>query len=94
MALAEETKRIVGSFDLSDADLNTGVKEFLRQMGEFSLPWASPGHALPPRGRPPFFWPPAVFLASSLSPCANGRAPVSCGRHFRLLTASSIQMRD
>ncbi|KAL8413475.1 hypothetical protein RB594_004925 [Gaeumannomyces avenae] len=34
MALAEETKRIVGSFDLSDADLNTGVKEFLRQMDE------------------------------------------------------------
>lgn len=34
MALVEETKRITAQFDYSDADVNKGVQEFLRQMNE------------------------------------------------------------
>ncbi|OIW30863.1 putative glucokinase [Coniochaeta ligniaria NRRL 30616] len=34
MALAAETKAIVGQYDYTDEDVNKGVKEFLRQMGE------------------------------------------------------------
>ncbi|KAL1891744.1 glucokinase [Sporothrix stenoceras] len=34
MALAAETKRIVAQFEYSDADVNIGVKEFLRQIDE------------------------------------------------------------
>lgn len=37
MGLADETKRVVGEFDLSDNDLNRHVKEFLRQMGMFPI---------------------------------------------------------
>lgn len=37
MAMVEETKRIVAQFDYTDEDVNKGVKEFLRQMGN-SLP--------------------------------------------------------
>jgi hexokinase len=33
MALADESNRIVQEFDFSDEELNTHVKEFLRQMG-------------------------------------------------------------
>lgn len=35
MALAAETKSIVAQFDYSDEDVNKGVQEFLRQMGEY-----------------------------------------------------------
>ncbi|KAK8061388.1 hexokinase hxk2 [Apiospora phragmitis] len=34
MALVEETKRITAQFDYTDADVNKGVQEFLRQMNE------------------------------------------------------------
>ncbi|KAI0104378.1 putative glucokinase [Daldinia grandis] len=34
MALAQETKRITAQFEYTDEDVNKGVKEFLRQMGE------------------------------------------------------------
>jgi hypothetical protein len=32
MPLNTETKRIVGVYEYTDADVNIGVKEFLRQM--------------------------------------------------------------
>lgn len=35
MALVEETKRVTAQFDYTDADVNNGVKEFLRQMGNY-----------------------------------------------------------
>lgn len=38
MALAAETKRIVAQFEYSDADVNIGVKEFLRQIGMYFVP--------------------------------------------------------
>lgn len=38
MALAAETKAIVGQYDYTDEDVNKGVKEFLRQMGECPNP--------------------------------------------------------
>jgi len=34
MSLATETAAIVAQFDYSDEDVNKGVKEFLRQLGE------------------------------------------------------------
>lgn len=34
MALVEETKRITAQFDYTDADVNKGVQEFLRQMSK------------------------------------------------------------
>jgi len=34
MALAAETKNVVAEFEYTDEDVNKGVKEFLRQMGE------------------------------------------------------------
>lgn len=34
MALAAETKAVVAQFDYTDEDVNKGVQEFLRQMGE------------------------------------------------------------
>lgn len=34
MALAAETKRITAQFDYSDADVNKGVLEFLKQMSK------------------------------------------------------------
>ena len=37
MALAAETKAIVAQFDYTDEDVNKGVKEFLRQMGQYEL---------------------------------------------------------
>lgn len=37
MGLAEETKRVVSQFDFNDADLNSHVQEFLRQMGASPL---------------------------------------------------------
>ncbi len=43
MALEAETKNIVAKFDYLDGDVNTGVREFLRQMGT-SLP-LPPGRA-------------------------------------------------
>lgn len=36
MALATETKDIVSQFELTDADVNKGVQEFLRQMGKLT----------------------------------------------------------
>lgn len=38
MALAVEAKRIVAQFEYSDADVNVGVKEFLRQIGMCYVP--------------------------------------------------------
>lgn len=35
MALATETKAVVAQYDYADEEVNNGVKEFLRQMGEF-----------------------------------------------------------
>ena len=37
MALAAETKRITAQFDYSDADVNKGVLEFLKQMSKSHL---------------------------------------------------------
>lgn len=37
MALAAETKRITAQFEYSDADVNKGVLEFLKQMSKFHL---------------------------------------------------------
>lgn len=36
MSLAEETKRVVSQFDFSDADVNSHVQEFLKQMGAYN----------------------------------------------------------
>jgi hypothetical protein len=33
MALASETTNVVSQFEVSDADLNSNVAEFLKQMG-------------------------------------------------------------
>lgn len=40
-ALENETKKVVSQFDFTDADLNTHVKEFLRQMGMLRFPPAA-----------------------------------------------------
>lgn len=33
MGLTSETNRVVNAFDFNDAELNSGVREFLDQMG-------------------------------------------------------------
>lgn len=35
MALVAESKRVAAQFDYTDEDVNKGVKEFLRQMGNY-----------------------------------------------------------
>jgi hexokinase len=37
MELKTETERVVAQFEYTDKDVNKGVKEFLRQMGEYPV---------------------------------------------------------
>lgn len=38
MALAVETRAVVAQYEYTDEDVNKGVKEFIRQLGECPVP--------------------------------------------------------